>query len=210
MCIVARFEENMFKQDATFGYLFPFLENSFVANQKLEQTTSYCLPKLVQENQVDFSLQKLQAHLNCKFPTETYPEVHISHWSEIFQNAKKGVLYIPATMSKSADAYVFWNNPDTILAFQLKSGGQHTTETTIVEECQKIFEQLEHYRITLVVVPATYTPPDKFKNKLCVTYTAGEVITGTTYHIPPNAQVIVLCKAGLAMFFSSYNLPLLQ
>jgi len=234
-CVVIRFQDNLFHHSGTFGSLFPFLEKSVVANQVLSDTTSYCFPKIVDKNLTTNAKQnskKIKECLNQQYPHLNYPEVNPADWGQLFDWAKKGVLYIPAEKSASADAYVFWANGENvrrILAFQLKSGATPVTIANIIDECEKTFVPtlLTACQITLVVAAASLhnTIPSLCGNGITTTNYAVRLDQGavlkcirvkekkripTEYSLPKNAQLIILLKQGLESFISSYNIELVQ
>jgi len=167
LCVAVRFRED-FNQKRTFGYYFPFLEESFVKNEVLSNTRGYYLPKMVAEpmkESIDKKKPKIMKVLKTEYPNHgvEFVCVHQNDWDTLVTWVEKEILYIAAPQSSSADLYVFW--PKSILAFQLKSGATPLSVGTVADECEKTFilSLLKMgYTITLVIAAASLN--DQVKN----------------------------------------------
>jgi len=231
-CIAVRFQEILIQPKGTFGSLLPFLDHSFVTNRVLSNPTSYCFPKIADRNLTTATDNKklIKECLNHQYPHIHSPEVCPEDWEELLAWAMKGVLYIAAPKSASADAYVFWTDSAgyDILAFQIKSGATSVTTAIIIDECKKTFvPTLQKYRKTLVVAAASLAqtiPKRKGKGitstEYAIKFDKGAVLKckrkeddkmiDETYEIPSNAQLIILLPKGLETFLSTYNIELIQ
>jgi len=146
---------------------------------------------------------------------QSFVEVHPKRWRFIWKHAKRGVVYVAAPRSRSADLYVFWD--EVILAVQVKSGGTAVTLADIVKEAKKTFT---FHIPTILVIAVTALCAD-------VGLLKGKKITTTEYHVsirsggcvcfgkqnycvPDNAELIVLLPKGLDMFLSAPNVLILK
>jgi len=206
ICIITRFQENLFGLKGTFGSLLPFLRDSYVFDCSLVQPLqTYCFPKIMTSGNFDEIAVKelLSREYNGETKSGSYCQVSQDDWMSLTYLVKPGVFYVAAPASSSGDVYSFLNSKfwgEVIFTVQMKSGGQYLVLKHICEEAEKTFVDPlpEKYKMCLVIA-ATHigTVVTEFESKTVtkeenefITWSAGTKVDYRGYKSPTDHTIV--------------------